>query len=690
MKWTDLRGIGEKRILALRSAGIHQPGDLLDFAPHRWIDRRIVKPIRSIDAQGESTTVVGTVKKVQEVGFGRSKRLEVLLYDQTGIVKGVWFRGIRWVSSLVKEGDLVGFFGEVRRFGGGLSMAHPEIDLLSAPEQVERLQRIVAIYPSGKAFVDAKITSRLLSHWVGQVLDVMGPGLTDPLPLSVRSGLALPTLTDTYRMLHRPETPEEQQQAVERLKFQEFFFFEAAMVRLRSHQRRHRPGLVVASPGELTRRFFRDSLPFELTEGQKNALRDIRGDLASGVQMNRLIQGDVGAGKTVVSIGAMLMAVDEGAQAALMAPTEILAEQHARTLMGYLEPLGVRVRLLKGGQGSKLRQDVLSEIASGRTHIVVGTHAVIQEGVRFHRLGLAVIDEQHRFGVEQRSQILAKGERPHLLVMSATPIPRSLALSLYADLDVSIVRGLPAGRKPVRTAVRQEKHRPEIYGFIRETLQQGGQAYILYPLIEESEALDLKNATDGYEVVKTQFPDVEVGLLHGRMSADEKQAVMERFVAGGIGILVSTTVIEVGVDVPNASLMLIEHAERFGLSQLHQLRGRVGRGERQSYCILLHGYPISNAGRFRLKKMAETQDGFEIAEADLRLRGPGDFLGTKQSGLPEFRYGDIVQDQELLAKAKEAALGLFERDPQLSGAEVQEFRNAFEPYMRQKMTFFES
>jgi ATP-dependent DNA helicase RecG len=404
--------------------------------------------------------------------------------------------------------------------------------------------------------------------------------------------------------------------------------------------------------------------------------------------MNRLIQGDVGAGKTIVAIGALLMALDNGFQTAFLAPTEILAEQHYRTLADHLKGLDINVRLLVGGQKSKLRMDVLTDLEGGGCQIVVGTHAIIQEDVRFHKLGLAVIDEQHRFGVKQRAELLNKGSHPHILVMSATPIPRSLAMTVYADLDISIIKGLPAGRKPIKTAIRGNKKREGVWDFVRTEVNDGGQVYVIYPLVEESEALDLKDATAGYENIKKRFPNFNVGLLHGRMKSDEKDAVMKAFIANEIQILVSTTVIEVGVDVPNASVMIIEHAERFGLSQLHQLRGRIGRGERQSYCILMPDVKVSKAGAFRLKTMEETNDGFKIAEADLKLRGPGDFLGTKQSGLPDFKVADIVEDQFILAQAKEKAKVLIQKDADLDLPEHQSLKKIFEPYHKEKAEFY--
>ncbi|MGF1670807.1 MAG: ATP-dependent DNA helicase RecG, partial [Balneolaceae bacterium] len=477
-------------------------------------------------------------------------------------------------------------------------------------------------------------------------------------------------------------------EALERFKFEELFLFELSMARIKHLNRKRTNGHIFEKTGPLTSAFFNKKLPFQLTSDQKHALRDIRNDVTSGLQMSRLIQGDVGSGKTVVAAGTMLMAVDNGFQATFMAPTEILAEQHYRTLSSFFDGLDIEIRMLKGKQKTKLRRDVLTSIEGGHCNIVVGTHAVIQESVQFQNLGLAIIDEQHRFGVKQRSQILQKGNHPHLLVMSATPIPRSLAMTIYSDLDISLIREMPAGRKPVKTAIRTEKKRMDLYRFLYANIKEGGQVYFVYPLIEESEALDLKDATLGFEKLKKHFPDFRIGLLHGRMESDEKESVMNSFVSGNLDILVTTTVIEVGVDVSNANVMIIEHAERFGLSQLHQLRGRIGRGTRQSYCILIPGDKISRDGRYRLQKMVETQDGFEIAEADLKLRGPGDFLGTKQSGLPDFKYADIVEDQKLLSQAKNYAWKITGVDPDLNQYDT--LKKVFEPYFLEKSEFFES
>jgi ATP-dependent DNA helicase RecG len=489
-------------------------------------------------------------------------------------------------------------------------------------------------------------------------------------------------------MIHFPQSASEYKQAFKRFKFEELFLFELSVAKTKNEIIEKHQGPVFEDLGNFTSRFFNEHLPFELTNGQKSALSDIKQDARSGKQMNRLIQGDVGSGKTIVALGAILMAIDNGYQAAFMAPTEILAEQHFRTLSDFLKPLDINIRLLVGNQKSSLRTDILTAVEGGSCDIVVGTHAVIQEEVNFNNLGLAVIDEQHRFGVKQRAEILEKGSHPHVLVMSATPIPRSLAMTLYSDLDISIIKGLPGGRKPVKTAVRPQKKHDKIYNFVEQELKDGGQAYIVYPLVEESEKIDLKDATAGFEKLKKRFSGHEVGLLHGQMKSENKDAVMQQFINNEIQVLVSTTVIEVGVDVPNASIMIVEHAERFGLSQLHQLRGRIGRGERQSYCILIYGQNISKEGQFRLRKMAETNDGFQIAEADLELRGPGDFLGTKQSGLPEFRVADIVEDQWILEQAKTAAWDIIKEDLNLEKPEHQELKKVFMPYYKEKSKLY--
>ncbi|MEO9885933.1 MAG: ATP-dependent DNA helicase RecG [Balneola sp.] len=686
MSISKLPGLSTKRLEALQSEGVRTERDLLNFFPRRYLDRSNVQKIKHLMGSGEEVTVVGKVVNLQEVGFKRSKRLEVAINDGTGIVKGVWFRGASYFKKVFKEGELVAFFGAAKRYGKSISIAHPEVDKLSEAGDVSNFSKIVPIYPSNKEFSKTKLTNKIVAGWIETLLNQIN--IKEYLPESLVEEMKFPSRTEAYRMIHFPEDHSEHKRALNRFKFEELFLFEMSMEKIHHTVEERKSGHVFSETGNYTSKYFNELLPFELTAGQKSSLTDIKKDVRSGKQMNRLIQGDVGAGKTIVAIGAMLMALDNGFQTAFLAPTEILAEQHYRTLAEHLKGLDINVRLLVGGQKSKLRMDVLTDLEGGGCQIVVGTHAIIQEDVRFHKLGLAVIDEQHRFGVKQRAELLNKGFHPHILVMSATPIPRSLAMTVYADLDISVIKGLPAGRKPIKTAIRGSKKREGVYDFAESEVKDGGQVYVIYPLVEESEALDLKDATAGFEKIQKRFPDFSIGLLHGRMKSVEKDAVMKAFVNNEIQILVSTTVIEVGVDVANASVMIIEHAERFGLSQLHQLRGRIGRGERQSYCILMPDVKVSKAGAFRLKTMEETNDGFKIAEADLKLRGPGDFLGTKQSGLPDFKVADIVEDQFILAQAKEKAHDLITKDPDLNSAEHQSLKKIFVPYHKEKAEFY--
>lgn len=686
MKLTDLHNLSSGRLQALNKNGIHSVSDLLFFFPRRYIDKTVIRPIRQISGAGEHVTVVGTVVDIHEEGFRNKKRLEVIIQDETGSLKGVWFRGTSYFKKIFEEGQVLAFYGTPKRYGRTLSMAHPEVDQLDAKAGQAQLKKIIPIYPGSKDFSKARITNKLIAQWIEQILDKTRQ--KEFLPIFIQNELGFPVREKAIEDIHQPKSLKQAREALERFKFEELFLFEMSMARIKQMNQSRAAGHVFENIGPLTTRFFNEYLPFELTGGQKDALRDIRKDLKSSMQMTRLIQGDVGSGKTVVAAGTILMAIDNGFQAAFMAPTEILAEQHYRTLTNFFKELPVEIRLLTGKQKSKLKRDVLTSIENGQCDIAIGTHAVIQDAVNFNKLGVAVIDEQHRFGVKQRTQILQKGDHPHLLVMSATPIPRSLAMTIYSDLDISLIKELPAGRKPVKTAIRTERKRKDLYGFLYTNIKEGGQVYFVYPLIEESEVMDLKDATIGFEKLKKHFPDFRIGLLHGRLKSEEKDAVMNRFSSGDLDILVSTTVIEVGVDVPNANVMVIEHAERFGLSQLHQLRGRIGRGFRQSYCILMPGEKISSDGRYRLQKMVETNDGFEIAEADLKLRGPGDFLGTKQSGLPDFKYADIVEDQILLSQAKNYAWDVIKTDPELSTFE--ELKNVFDPYFKRKSEFFES
>lgn len=683
---TDLDNLSTKRLEALQAEGIHNVLDLLEFFPRRYLDRSNTQQINHLQGAGEEITVAGKITQISMNGYGKKKRLEVYITDGHGTLKGVWFRGAGYFRRIFKEGETVAFFGQAKRYGKMISIAHPEVDKISNESDLEAFSRIVPIYPGSKNLSKARISSGMLQKWMRQIMN--GISVSEFLPESLISDMELPERSQAFRMIHFPDSHNEHKRSLNRFKFEELFLFEMSMEKIHHTVKERGAGHVFSEAGTFTKHYFNEFLPFELTSGQKSSLSEIKNDVRSGKQMNRLIQGDVGAGKTIVAIGAILMALDNGFQAAFLAPTEILAEQHYRTLTEHLKELPINIRLLIGSQKKALRTDILTDIEGGNAQIVVGTHAIIQDQIRFHKLGLAVIDEQHRFGVKQRADLLNKGDHPHMLVMSATPIPRSLAMTVYADLDVSVIKDLPAGRKPIKTAIRSDKKRDDVMNFVHQEVKDGGQVYVVYPLVEESEALDLKDATAGFEKLKKRFPELNIGLLHGRMKTEEKDAIMKQFISNEIQILVSTTVIEVGVDVPNASIMIIEHAERFGLSQLHQLRGRIGRGERQSYCILMPDVKVSKSGAFRLKTMEETNDGFRIAEADLKLRGPGDFLGTKQSGLPDFKFADIVEDQFLLTQAKEMAHNLLDQDPDLNQPENADLSRVFTPYFANKVKFY--
>lgn len=686
MKLSNLSQLGSKRKEALSESGINSVLDLLNLFPHRYLDRTSITDIRDLSGQGEQATVVGTIKNIKHKGYGKKKRLEVIIQDDTASLKGTWFRGEYYVKNKLSKDERVAFFGEIKQYGQHLSIAHPEYNKISDSADIEELKKIVPVYPGNKRFSEKGINSKLIHKWQKAILKTEKP--PEFLPDAVRKEYDLPNRHKAYRMIHFPQTTKEYKQALKRFKFEEFFLFELSVGKTKNEVINKDSGPLLSDMDNYTSRFFNNYLSFDLTDDQRSALADIKKDVRSGKQMNRLLQGDVGSGKTVVALGAILMALDNDYQAAFMAPTEILAEQHFRTLTNFLDPLDINIRLLVGNQNKSVRTDILTDLEGGGCDIVVGTHAVIQQQVQFNKLGLAVIDEQHRFGVKQRAEILNKGTHPHVLVMSATPIPRSLAMTLYSDLDISVIKEMPGGRKPVKTAVRPQKKHDDIYDFVEQELQDGGQAYIVYPLVEKSEKVDLKDATAGFKKLQKRFKDFEVGLLHGQMKSEEKEAVMQQFISNEIQVLVSTTVIEVGVDVPNASIMIVEHAERFGLSQLHQLRGRIGRGQRQSYCILIYGQQLSKDGQFRLKKMAATSDGFEIAEADLKLRGPGNFLGTEQSGLPEFRVADIIEDQWLLEQAKNEAWKLIDEDPKLSKEEHQKLKEVFKPYYKERSKLY--
>ncbi len=678
-----LRGIGEKRVTVLNAIGISTLYDLLDYFPRRYIDRSTIRPIISLKAD-EEVTVVG---KVASMGIkkGRRNRFVLIVTDDTDYLSCIWFSKVVYWQKVFRVGEWLALSGKVGLFGGP-QMIHPEFDRLGAEGEGDFIHtgKIIPLYPSSEALTKVGFDSRGFRRLISQTLKEYGAKITETLPQALLKKHRLLSRPETIRHIHFPANFSSLQKAQLRVKFEELFYMELLVGLRKQHLGERTPGISFEKVGELIRRLV-EQLPFELTAAQKRVLHEIRRDMKNPHPMNRLLQGDVGSGKTIVAVIAMLIAVENGFQAALMAPTEILAEQHYLTLHRLLESLGVTATLLIGAQPRQVREQVLAEINDGRSHIIVGTHALIQENVDYHRLGLVVIDEQHRFGVMQRALLREKGMNPDLLVMTATPIPRTLSMTVYGDLDVSILNELPAHRKPIRTYWRSERERLKIYEFVRKQMQEGAQVYVVFPLVEETEKSDLKSAVESYEKMRSGFfADFTLGLLHGRMKTAEKEEAMQAFKEGRTRLLVSTTVIEVGVDVANAVIMVVEHAERFGLTQLHQLRGRVGRGEKQSHCILVAYGDLSAEARRRLETMTQTTDGFKIAEVDLELRGPGEFFGTRQHGLPELKLADVVQDADLLVTGREEAFKIAQADPQLRNPQHDMVREHFLKYYREK------
>ena len=678
-----VKGVGPKRAELLKRVGVETIEDILNYFPRRYIDRSRIVNIQSLRV-GEEVTVVGKVLST-ELRRGRKDRLMVMIGDRTGIMECIWFQGIGYMAKVFRVGDMVAFSGRVT-FYRGPQLIHPEYDKISEEGESDPLHTggIIPMYPSTEFLARVGLDSRGFRKLLKMVINGVKDTIEETLSVSIIERQRLISISDAYKNIHFPSDWKSYSLAEHRLKFEELFYIQLFLALQRKTTETARRGISCPKIGKKIETFLK-MLPFELTDAQKRVMKTIRNEMGLEKSMNRLLQGDVGCGKTVVALYAMIIAVENGYQAALMAPTEILAEQHFLTIRQWLKGLGINVTLLKGSQKGRVKEEVYEKISGGDVSIVVGTHALIQERVRFKKLGLVVIDEQHRFGVIQRAALGRKGYSPNILVMTATPIPRTLALTLYGDLDVSVIDEMPEGRMNVDTFWRKEKSREKIYQYIKERIKEGNQAYIVYPLVEESEKIDLAAATEGFKKLSEDvFKEFRVALLHGRMNSEEKEAVMNDFKSGSIDILVSTTVIEVGIDVPNATVMLIEHAERFGLTQLHQLRGRVGRGGKKSTCILLSKDYISEEAEKRLRTMISTTDGFKIAEADLQIRGPGELFGTRQHGELNLKIANLAVDGPLLEKAREEAFGLVKSDPELQHPENRTIRNVYARRYRDK------
>ncbi len=684
-----LKGVGEKRGAVLRKEfNIQTFNDLLYYFPYRHIDKSHVYHVSDIVNDGGYILLRGTIRNVRIVGQMRAQRLTAVFSDETGSIELVWFNGIRWVQDVLKSRNEFVIFGKPTLFNGKWNITHPELIDPAQQESSPISLRFQPLYNTSetakKKSLDSKAMSKLTANLLTQVKDI----IPETMPKEMVEELHLMSLRDALVNIHYPEDNQKLSQATLRLKFDELFFTQLKLLKLKLINTNRFEGYVFEHVGENFNRFYKECLPFDLTNAQKRVLREIRGDVGSGHQMNRLLQGDVGSGKTIIALFSMLLAIDNGYQACMMAPTEILATQHYEKLSKQLEPLNLRVEFLSGSTKTAKRKQLLTDLQNGQVDILIGTHALIEDNVIFNKLGIVVIDEQHRFGVEQRAKLWRKSGAvpPHILVMTATPIPRTLAMTLYGDLDVSVIDELPAGRKPIVTSHFYEKDRLKMFGFLKKQIAEGRQVYVVYPLIQESEALDLLDLQAGYEAFERSFPPPEysIGVVHGKMKAEEKDYTMSCFKKGQIQILLSTTVIEVGIDVPNATVMVIENAERFGLSQLHQLRGRVGRGGNQSYCILMSKYELSTEGRKRLKAMVETNDGFEIANFDLKLRGPGDLQGTRQSGILDFKIADIVKDEKLVAYTRNLAKAILDADPNLTKPENQIIATRLQELMKRE------
>lgn len=664
-----LKGVGPNRADLLRSElGIHTYQDLINLFPNRYIDKTQYYKINQLQQNTADVQIIGEIISLKEAGQGKAKRLVATFKDETGIIELVWFRGHKWIQENIKYGKKYVIFGKTNWFNGIFSMPHPEMELLE--EHEKNLQTAMQpIYPSTEKLTNRGISNRVLIKIMQQLFLETKGRFEETLSENLLSELKLISKSQALFNVHFPQNQELLAKAQFRLKFEELFYIQLQLIIKNLIHKTKIKGFNFKHVGNHFNTFFKEHLPFELTNAQKRVLKEIRADMGSNAQMNRLLQGDVGSGKTIVALMSMLIALDNGFQACLMAPTAILSVQHYHGLKELCKNLNINIKILTGSTSTSDRRKIHAALENGELDILIGTHALLEDKVKFKNLGLAIIDEQHRFGVEQRSKLWHKNTSPpHVLVMTATPIPRTLAMSVYGDLDVSVIDELPPGRKDIKTVHRYDKNRLKVFKFVRDEIAKGRQIYVVYPLIKESEKMDYKDLMDGYESIVREFPmpEYQISIVHGQMKPADKDFEMERFVKGETQIMVATTVIEVGVNVPNASVMIIESAERFGLSQLHQLRGRVGRGAEQSYCILMTSHKLSEDSKTRLQTMVNTNDGFEIAEVDLQLRGPGDLMGTQQSGVLNLKIADVIKDKDILQHARYYAKNILKADPSLS------------------------
>ena len=677
---TYIKGVSvQKATLLYAELGIKTCNDLLNFFPFRYIDKTQFYTIKELQPNSSEVQIVGKIMHVKSVAQKRGSRLVATFQDATGSMELVWFKGQKWIKDSLKVNESYVVYGKMNYYNGSFSIPHPEIELAS--EYKNKLQtKMQPVYPSSEKLTNSGISNKLMRNYIQSLLQQFFDGIQESLSPEIISDFKLMHKREALLNIHFPKNQEHLAKAEYRLKFEELFFIQLQLLRKKLINKTKIKGFVFQNVGAVFNEFYADKLPFNLTNAQKKVLKEIRKDVASGAHMNRLLQGDVGSGKTIVAVLSILLAIDNGFQATLMAPTEILANQHYIAVSELLEGMNIKVEILTGSTKTKKRRTIHQNLEDGTLHILIGTHALLEDKVKFLNLGIAIIDEQHRFGVAQRSKLWKKNTTvPHILVMTATPIPRTLAMSVYGDLDISVIDELPPGRKEVKTVHRFDSNRLSVFKFIKDEISKGRQVYMVYPLIQESEVMDYKDLMDGYESVSREFPSpkYQISIVHGQMKPADKEFEMQRFVKGETQIMVATTVIEVGVNVPNASVMIIESSERFGLSQLHQLRGRVGRGADQSYCILLSSYKLSPEAKTRLKTMVETTDGFKIAEVDLKLRGPGNIMGTQQSGVLNLKIADIVKDTQILVAARNKAISLIQEDSNLSKPENSNIKNAY-------------